>query len=150
MQYQEFWLFVSICVQKYTSTDFFFNYVANFYEFWKVVTIHWFYFVKNRYNQYIYSFCIFFCFDLLTIDAFLDQDNTPIILGVIIPIIIIILLFLFIIVLRRRRSATRKATESRTNDNMSLPDSVIETSRPIRIENFANHYRLMSADSDFR
>lgn len=81
---------------------------------------------------------------------FPDQDNTPIILGIIIPIILIIMLFVIIIVIRRRRSAGRKATETRTNDNMSLPDSVIETSRPIRIENFANHYRLMSADSDFR
>ncbi|KAI8034677.1 hypothetical protein M5D96_012500 [Drosophila gunungcola] len=33
---------------------------------------------------------------------------------------------------------------------MSLPDSVIEQNRPILIKNFAEHYRLMSADSDFR
>lgn len=33
---------------------------------------------------------------------------------------------------------------------MSLPDSVIETSRPILVKNFAEHYRMMSADSDFR
>lgn len=46
--------------------------------------------------------------------------------------------------------ACRKATETRPNDSMSLPDSIIETSRPIRRENFANHYRIMSADSDFR
>lgn len=81
---------------------------------------------------------------------FLDQDNTPIILGVTIPVISVALLFLIVIIIRKRRAAGRKATESRTNDNMSLPDSVIETTRPIRIENFANHYRLMSADSDFR
>lgn len=81
---------------------------------------------------------------------FLDQDNTPIILGIIIPIILISLLFITVIIIRKRRAAGRKATESRTNDNMSIPDSVIETSRPIRIENFANHYRIMSADSDFR
>lgn len=81
---------------------------------------------------------------------FSDQDNTPIILGVIIPVILIALLFVTIIIIRRRRSAGRKATESRTNDSMSLPDSVIETNRPVRIENFSNHYRLMSADSDFR
>lgn len=53
--------------------------------------------------------------------------------------------------LRRRRSQGRKTTkESRANDNMSLPDSVVETSRPILIKKFAEHYRLMSADSDFR
>lgn len=54
-------------------------------------------------------------------------------------------------ILRRRQSYNRKTTkEARANDNMSLPDSVIETSRPILIKNFAEHYRLMSADSDFR
>ncbi|XP_076252451.1 protein tyrosine phosphatase 10D isoform X4 [Rhynchophorus ferrugineus] len=80
-----------------------------------------------------------------------DQDNTPIILGVVIPIILICLLFITIIFIRRRRSAGRKGmVESRANDNMSIPDSVIETSRPVRIENFANHYRIMAADSDFR
>lgn len=53
--------------------------------------------------------------------------------------------------MRRRRNTGRKTTkESRANDNMSLPDSVVETSRPILIKNFADHYRLMSADSDFR
>ncbi|XP_050304199.1 tyrosine-protein phosphatase 10D isoform X2 [Anthonomus grandis grandis] len=80
-----------------------------------------------------------------------DQDNTPIILGVVIPIVLICLLFVTIIVIRRRRSAGRKGmVESRNNDSTSLNDSVIETSRPVRIENFANHYRIMSADSDFR
>lgn len=93
---------------------------------------------QNRNNQYKQTILIS------------DQDNTPIILGVIIPIILIVLLFITIIIIRRRRSAGRKATESRVNDSMSLPDSVIETSRPVRIDNFANHYRMMSADSDFR
>lgn len=55
-----------------------------------------------------------------------------------------------IFIRRRRAAGKRKTTESRVNDNMSLPDSIIETSRPVRIENFANHYRIMSADSDFR
>ncbi|XP_066154391.1 tyrosine-protein phosphatase 10D isoform X4 [Euwallacea fornicatus] len=80
-----------------------------------------------------------------------DQDNTPIILGVVIPIILICLLFVMIIFIRRRRSAGRKGmVEARNNDNTSLNDSVVETSRPVRIDNFANHYRIMSADSDFR
>lgn len=55
-----------------------------------------------------------------------------------------------ILFLRRRRHNGRKTTESRINDNMSLPDSTIETTRPVLIKNFAEHYRLMSADSDFR
>ena len=33
---------------------------------------------------------------------------------------------------------------------VSLPDSVIETSRPVKLKDFGEHYRIMSADSDFR
>lgn len=88
---------------------------------------------------------------LLLFFSNLDQDNTPIILGVVIPIVLICLLFVMIIFIRRRRSAGRKGmVEARNNDSTSLNDSVIDTSRPVRIENFANHYRIMSADSDFR
>ncbi|XP_034247190.1 tyrosine-protein phosphatase 10D isoform X1 [Thrips palmi] len=79
-----------------------------------------------------------------------DQDNTPIFIGVGVPAALIVLLLITILLLRRRRSAHRKATDSRNNDNMSLPDSVIVTSRAIRLESFGDHYRLMSADSDFR
>ncbi|CAH1184607.1 unnamed protein product [Phyllotreta striolata] len=80
-----------------------------------------------------------------------DQDNTPIVLGVVIPVVLIASLFLTVIFIRKKRAAgKRKATEARSNDNMSLPDPVIETSRPVRIDNFSNHYRIMSADSDFR
>lgn len=80
-----------------------------------------------------------------------DQDNTSLIVAITVPLALICILFVAIIFLRRRRSGGRKATkESRVNDNMSLPDSVVETSRPILIKNFAEHYRLMSADSDFR
>lgn len=63
---------------------------------------------------------------------------------------LILILIMTILFLRRRRHSNHKATESRVNDNMSLPDSTIETSRPVLIKNFAEHYRLMSADSDFR
>nr|CAH7752185.1 unnamed protein product [Callosobruchus chinensis] len=66
-----------------------------------------------------------------------DQDNTPIILGIVIPVVLIVVLFITVIFIRRRRAfLKRKATDARGNDNMSLPDSVIETSRPVRIENF--------------
>ena len=51
--------------------------------------------------------------------------------------------------LKKKRSLIKKATESR-NDSLSLPESIIEISRPVRLENFAEHYRIMSADSDFR
>ncbi|XP_012279884.1 tyrosine-protein phosphatase 10D isoform X2 [Orussus abietinus] len=79
-----------------------------------------------------------------------DKDNTAIIVGVTVPLVLLLSLLGIGLFVRRRRSQGRKATETRTTDNVSLPDSVIETSRPIRVENFAEHYRIMSADSDFR
>lgn len=66
-------------------------------------------------------------------------------------LVCIFVVIVSVLYMRRRRSTGRKTTkESRANDNMSLPDSVVETSRPILVKNFADHYRLMSADSDFR
>jgi receptor-type tyrosine-protein phosphatase beta len=79
-----------------------------------------------------------------------DPDNTSLIVAITVPLILIFIVFVTIIFLRRRRSSARKTTDQRANDNMSLPDSTIETSRPVLIKNFAEHYRLMSADSDFR
>ena len=38
----------------------------------------------------------------------------------------------------------------RHGDNISLPDSVIETSKPVKLKDFSEHYRIMSADLDFR
>lgn len=82
---------------------------------------------------------------------FTDQDNTSIIVAITVPLALILLLLVTIIFVRRRRNGGRKATkETRANDNMSLADSVVETNRPILIKNFADHYRKMSADSDFR
>nr|XP_036218384.1 tyrosine-protein phosphatase 10D isoform X3 [Bactrocera oleae] len=80
-----------------------------------------------------------------------DQDNTSLIVAITVPLTIIFVLLITLFVFKRRRNSCRKATkDSRANDNMSLPDSVIEQNRPILIKNFAEHYRLMSADSDFR
>ncbi|XP_062554355.1 tyrosine-protein phosphatase 10D isoform X3 [Armigeres subalbatus] len=79
------------------------------------------------------------------------QDNTSLIVSITVPLFIIFLLVGTILFLRRRRhSGRKKTTEQRANDNMSLPDSTIETSRPVLVKNFAEHYRMMSADSDFR
>nr|XP_031828651.1 tyrosine-protein phosphatase 10D isoform X5 [Nomia melanderi] len=79
-----------------------------------------------------------------------DKDNTAIIVGVTVPIVLLLTLLGIGLLVRRRRSQGRKTTETRTTDNLSLPDSVVETSRPIKIEDFSEHYRTMSADSDFR
>ncbi|XP_032296419.1 tyrosine-protein phosphatase 10D isoform X2 [Drosophila virilis] len=80
-----------------------------------------------------------------------DQDNTSLIVAITVPMTIILVLLVTLVFYKRRRNNCRKTTkDSRANDNMSLPDSVIEQNRPILIKNFAEHYRLMSADSDFR
>ncbi|XP_044018714.1 tyrosine-protein phosphatase 10D isoform X2 [Aphidius gifuensis] len=79
-----------------------------------------------------------------------DKDNTVIIVGITVPILVLLTLLGIGLLVRRHKNQLRKITEPRAADNLSLPDSVIETSRPIRVENFAEHYRIMSADSDFR
>ncbi|CAH0385398.1 unnamed protein product [Bemisia tabaci] len=79
-----------------------------------------------------------------------DQDNTPIVLGIIGLAGLIVLILVSLLLLRRRRFATKNTTDHRGQDCASLADSIIETSRPIRLDQFAEHYRIMSADSDFR
>lgn len=79
-----------------------------------------------------------------------DQDNTSLFVAIAVPLILICILFVTLLFLRRRRFLCKRATDARANDNMSLPDSTMETSRPVLIKNFAEHYRIMSADSDFR
>ncbi|XP_037894870.1 tyrosine-protein phosphatase 10D isoform X1 [Glossina fuscipes] len=100
----------------------------------------------DKFTDTAYSFAI--QTDLLTSN---DQDNTSLIVAVTVPLTIILILLVTLVFYKRRRNNCRKTTkDSRANDNMSLPDSVIEQNRPILIKNFAEHYRMMSADSDFR
>ncbi|KAK6628641.1 Tyrosine-protein phosphatase 10D [Polyplax serrata] len=79
-----------------------------------------------------------------------DVDPTPVALGVCLPIFGVLIAGLLYWIFNRRRGSKRRTTEARSNDNLSLPESVIQTSRPIRMDQFAEHYRIMSADSDFR
>ncbi|XP_008203382.1 tyrosine-protein phosphatase 10D isoform X5 [Nasonia vitripennis] len=90
-----------------------------------------------------------------------DKDNTAIIVGVTVPIVLLLALLGIGLLIRRHRSQGRKTTETRATDELSLPDSVIETrsrpsiqlvkrTRPVKVSEFAEHYRHMSADSDFR
>ena len=59
---------------------------------------------------------------------------------------------------KKRKSLVRERVGSSSHTDFeswpllskSLPDSVIETSRPVKLKDFAEHYRIMSADSDFR
>jgi len=101
-----------------------------------------------------------------------DPDNTAVLVGIIIPIILLILAVIVIFAIKRIRnkrenSATANASSCvkmrrvpgmregagemrHGGDNISLPDSVVETSKPVKLKDFAEHYRIMSADSDFR
>lgn len=79
-----------------------------------------------------------------------DQDNTSLFVAIAVPLLLIFILFMTLLFLRRRRFLCKRTTDARVNDNMSLPDSTMDTSRPVLIKNFAEHYRMMSADSDFR
>lgn len=56
-----------------------------------------------------------------------DQDNTPLMIGLSIPLALLLVLVVIILLLRRRRHAAKNTTENRASDTLSLPDSVIET-----------------------
>ena len=86
-----------------------------------------------------------------------DPDNTAILVGITVPIIILVLVLLAFVVLRKLHCAPCAKSgghhgvgRDHPADLVSLPDSVIETSRPVKLKDFAEHYRIMSADSDFR
>lgn len=82
-----------------------------------------------------------------------DQDNTSLIVSVAVPfaLLAVFCVIVSILYVRRKRVGGRRTTrEARATDSMSLADSEVEINRPILIRNFADHYRLMSADSDFR
>ncbi|XP_059474266.1 tyrosine-protein phosphatase 10D [Neocloeon triangulifer] len=78
-----------------------------------------------------------------------DNDNTAWIVGFTVPVVLLAVLLVFVMAVRRRKNVCNNL-EARHNDAMSLPDSVMETSRPVKLKDFAEHYRIMSADSDFR
>ena len=86
-----------------------------------------------------------------------DPDNTAFLVGIIIPIILLLLVALVVLGVRRMKSGSGSSCMKRSlpgdmrhGDNISLPDSVIETSKPVKLKDFSEHYRIMSADSDFR
>jgi len=84
-----------------------------------------------------------------------DPDNTAILVGITVPLVPLVLILIAFFVLRKLHCTafTRKSTERGRGppaDLVSLPDSVIETTRPVKLKDFAEHYRIMSADSDFR
>uniref|UniRef100_T1JB95 protein-tyrosine-phosphatase n=1 Tax=Strigamia maritima TaxID=126957 RepID=T1JB95_STRMM len=85
-----------------------------------------------------------------------ERDNTSIIVAaVLVPLMLLIGAILIIVLLRRRRKTPFAKKTSKRNiagkeDSLSIPESIIDTSRPSKLKEFPEHFRLMSADSDFR
>lgn len=89
-----------------------------------------------------------------------DPDNTALIVGITLPMSLLALLALVVIFLKHRRlgpfnKSLRKdgmngVGMSRDHETLSIAESEMMTTRPIKLKEFADHYRIMSADSDFR
>ncbi|RWS29718.1 tyrosine-protein phosphatase 10D-like protein [Leptotrombidium deliense] len=88
-----------------------------------------------------------------------DPDNTALLLGISLPLSFLLMLAMVFIVLRykrikpfRRKKKVPKALHhiNAKEDTMSITESELITTRPIKLKDFAEHYRIMSADSDFR
>ena len=83
-----------------------------------------------------------------------EPDNSTLLVGIVIPIALVALVLFVIFTAKKMRSRNcfkrRSPSDMRHGDNISLADSVMDTSRPVKLKDFAEHYRIMSADSDFR
>ncbi|CAG7729269.1 unnamed protein product [Allacma fusca] len=80
-----------------------------------------------------------------------DQDNTLIILSVSICVASMAVIVICVIFVKRRCHGGMCSKDPKPDiDVASIPESMIETSRPVKLKDFTEHYRLMSADSDFR
>ncbi|CAL4061233.1 unnamed protein product, partial [Meganyctiphanes norvegica] len=81
-----------------------------------------------------------------------DSESSNIGVAVAIPVVLLVLIVVVVVIMRRRRVClipNRSTDHIRKDDVHSLSDSIIETSRPVKLKDFAEHYRFMSADSDF-
>ncbi|XP_022661734.1 tyrosine-protein phosphatase 10D-like isoform X5 [Varroa destructor] len=98
-----------------------------------------------------------------------DPDNSSLIAGIFIPLTVLVCIALILLVLRKRRMAPFNSKPPLKNDpnthsvfyrhsdqhggtgaGLNLPEVEVITSRPVKLAHFAEHYRIMSADSDFR
>ncbi|XP_069999226.1 tyrosine-protein phosphatase 10D [Penaeus vannamei] len=79
-----------------------------------------------------------------------DSESGNVGLAVAIPVLLLVLIVVMIMIIRRRRACgfTKRAPDP-GSDMHSLPDSIIETSRPVKLQDFVAHYRFMSADSEY-
>ncbi|XP_037089578.1 tyrosine-protein phosphatase 10D-like [Pollicipes pollicipes] len=81
-----------------------------------------------------------------------DKDYTNVLVAIFVPLVLLALIAVVIVIMRRRNMAPFYMTKEmrHKDDDMSLRDSIIETSRPVKLKDFLEHYRFMSADSDIR
>lgn len=85
-----------------------------------------------------------------------DPDNTAIYIGIFLPLSILLLLVFIILFLKHNRLGPFSSKKTSNihmggkEDALSIAESELITSRPIKLKDFAEHYRIMSADSDFR
>lgn len=61
------------------------------------------------------------------VTMFTDQDNTALVVAGTIAFSLLMVVVFTLVLLRRKRVAARRTTDNRASDNMSLPDSIIET-----------------------
>ncbi|OQV19396.1 Tyrosine-protein phosphatase 10D [Hypsibius exemplaris] len=79
-----------------------------------------------------------------------------IVLGICIPVILIILLGMSLVLMRKYswgpfvKKARKAAGKGAIEDKISITESISEKSRPVKLRDFAEHVRVMTADSDFK
>ncbi|KAI1301523.1 Tyrosine-protein phosphatase 10D [Halotydeus destructor] len=90
-----------------------------------------------------------------------DPDNTALIVGITLPMSLLALMAFIVIFLKQRKLGPFTKTPRKDmfgnsmginlhGETLSIADSEIITSRPIKLKDFGDHYKIMSADSDFR
>ncbi|XP_076324345.1 tyrosine-protein phosphatase 10D-like isoform X1 [Tachypleus tridentatus] len=82
-----------------------------------------------------------------------DPNNTALIAGVLVPLFLLAAMGIILIIIYRHRF---RPFVKKTNDvfgkedAFSINESEIIISRPIKLRDFAEHFKIMSADSEFR
>nr|XP_042911749.1 tyrosine-protein phosphatase 10D-like [Parasteatoda tepidariorum] len=78
-------------------------------------------------------------------------DNQTLLAGNLVPLVLLVLVVGVALFWKRRRLVFfSKKTKHGKADTMSVADCEVVTNRPVKLKDFADHYRIMSADSDFR
>ncbi|XP_055337539.1 tyrosine-protein phosphatase 10D-like isoform X2 [Paramacrobiotus metropolitanus] len=76
-------------------------------------------------------------------------------IGVCVPVIVLVFFAALLVLMRKYNlgpfvKRARKAVVKTADDKISITESLPEKSRPVKLREFAEHVRMMSADSDFR